>query len=163
MDHDWGPRLELFLAVEDVAELGEEISALLAEKLPKQFRGLSTHFEPPSGRVRVMTPTDGLVAHRVVVTDTGSWFTEQLGFDPRSGVTSFDWLATPSQRLAEVSAGAIFHDATGELSTLREALGWYPDDVWRYLPACQGRRISEEEAFVGRTAEVGDELGCRVV
>jgi len=29
--------------------------------------------------------------------------------------------------------------------------------------ACQWRRIAQEEAFVGRTAEVGDELGSRLV
>jgi hypothetical protein len=35
--------------------------------------------------------------------------------------------------------------------------------VWRYLLACQWRRISQEEAFVERSAEVGDELGSAVV
>jgi hypothetical protein len=35
--------------------------------------------------------------------------------------------------------------------------------VWRYLLACQWQRISEEEPFVGRAAEAGDELGSRVV
>jgi hypothetical protein len=42
-------------------------------------------------------------------------------------------------------------------------LRWYPDDVWRYLLAAQWRRIEQEEAFPGRCAEVGDELGSRVV
>ncbi|HVR12267.1 MAG TPA: DUF4037 domain-containing protein, partial [Gaiellaceae bacterium] len=37
------------------------------------------------------------------------------------------------------------------------------DDVWLWLLACQWRRLDQEEAFVGRTAEVGDELGSRVV
>ncbi len=31
------------------------------------------------------------------------------------------------------------------------------------LIACQWRRIDQEEPFVGRTAEVGDELGSRIV
>jgi len=35
--------------------------------------------------------------------------------------------------------------------------------VWLWLLACQWRRIEQEEAFVGRTAEVGDELGSRIV
>ena len=42
-------------------------------------------------------------------------------------------------------------------------LQWYPDDVWLWLLACQWRRIDQEEPFVGRTAEVGDELGSRVI
>lgn len=73
-----------------------------------------------------------------------------------------DWLATPTQTLLEVVAGAVFHDDFG-LADVRSALAWYPDDVWRYVLACQWSRIAEEEAFVGRTAEVGDALGSSVV
>lgn len=163
VDHDWGPRLELFLAADDVAQYGEQISTMLAERLPKQFRGWPTHFEPPDARVRVMTPTDGPVAHRVTLTDIGAWCDQQLGFDPRQGVTVLDWLATPGQRLAEVTGGAVFHDGIGELTAVRDRLRWYPRDVWRYVLACQWMRIAEEEAFVGRTAEAGDERGSRVV
>jgi hypothetical protein len=163
VDHDWGPRLELFLSTEDVQRYGAQISDLLAERLPKSFCGWSTHFEPPDGRVRVMAPTEGPVAHLVVVADVGSWSEEQLGFDALRGVRTLDWLAMPWQRLAEVTGGAVFHDGIGELTRLRERLAWYPDDVWRYLLACQWVRIGEEEPFVGRTAEAGDDLGSQVV
>lgn len=163
VDHDWGPRLELFLAPQDVSRYGEELSALLSARLPKLFRGWPTNFEPPDARVRVMTPTDGPVAHRVLVTDIGSWCELQLGFDPREGVTILDWLGTPGQRLAEVTGGAVFHDGIGELSLVRERLSWYPDDLWRYVLACQWNRIGEEEAFVGRTAEAGDDRGSRII
>lgn len=162
-DHDWGPRLELFLAAEDVAAHREAISALLSAELPKQFMGWPTHFEPPDGRVRVMAPTDGPVAHQVVVTDVGTWCREHLGFDPRARITTLDWLATPAQRLAEATGGAVFHDGVGELTAMRDKLRWYPDDLWRYLLACQWLRIAEEEAFVGRAAEVGDAVGSRVI
>src|SRR5205814_860732 len=43
------------------------------------------------------------------------------------------------------------------------ALSWYPPDVWRYVLSCQWSRIAEEEAFGGRCAEAGDELGSVVV
>lgn len=164
-DHDWGPRLELFLTPDDAARHGEAITALLATRLPKRFRGWPTHFTPadPDGRVRVMTPTDGPVAHRVAVTGVGSWCADLLGFDPRRGVTVLDWLATPGQRLAEVTGGAVFHDDIGELTVVRDRLTWYPDDVWRYVLACQWRRIGAEEAFVARAAEVGDEVGGRIL
>jgi uncharacterized protein DUF4037 len=75
----------------------------------------------------------------------------------------FDWLATSTQALAEVTAGEVFHDGLGRLSEARQRLAWYPDDLWRYILACQWRRISQEEAFVGRCGEVGDELGAAVV
>ncbi|HEY7225553.1 MAG TPA: DUF4037 domain-containing protein [Micromonosporaceae bacterium] len=162
-DHDWGPRLELFLAPADAARHGGAISEFLASRLPKRFRGWPTNFEPPDALVRVMTPTEGPVAHRVVVTDLGSWSTACLGFDPLAGVTVFDWLATPAQLLAEATAGAVFHDGIGELTEVRARLAWYPDDVWRYLLACQWLRLGEEEPFVGRSAEAGDDLGSRLL
>ncbi|MGW0654605.1 DUF4037 domain-containing protein, partial [Streptomyces umbrinus] len=99
----------------------------------------------------------------VEVTDLGTWFTKRLGFDPRKDVTLTDWLATPTQLLAEVTGGAVFHDGLDELAPARAALDWYPHDLWLHLLACQWQRISQEEAFVGRCGEVGDELGSAVV
>jgi hypothetical protein len=42
-------------------------------------------------------------------------------------------------------------------------VAWYPHDLWLYVLSCQWKRISQEEAFVGRCGEVGDELGSAVV
>lgn len=78
-------------------------------------------------------------------------------------MTTADWLLAPQQLLLGVTRGAVFHDGLGELARVRDVLAWYPDDVWRWMIACQWRRIASEEAFVGRTAEVGDELGSRLV
>jgi Domain of unknown function (DUF4037) len=39
----------------------------------------------------------------------------------------------------------------------------YPEPVWRWLLGCQWRRLAQEEPFVQRTAEVGDELGSGVI
>ncbi|MFD1149645.1 DUF4037 domain-containing protein [Saccharothrix hoggarensis] len=162
-DHEWGPRLQLFLDPDDTR--ADDIRTALAEHLPKAFLGYPTHFAGGDGdRASArMTPTDGPVDHRVDVTDAGTWFDRELGFDPRAGVTVHDWLAAPTQRLAETTAGAVFHDGLGVLTAAREALSWYPDDVWRHVLACQWWRISQEEAFVGRCGEVGDELGSAVV
>jgi hypothetical protein len=51
----------------------------------------------------------------------------------------------------------------GALARVREVLAWYPDPVWRWLLGCQWRRLAQEEPFVQRTAEVGDELGSSVL
>jgi hypothetical protein len=69
----------------------------------------------------------------------------------------------PEQHLRTVTCGGVWHDGVGELTRAREILCWYPHDVWRYLLMAQWRRIGQEEAFPGRCAEVGDELGSRVV
>ncbi|MEU0644818.1 DUF4037 domain-containing protein [Streptomyces umbrinus] len=163
-DHEWGPRLQLFLYPQDVTRHGATITELLSERLPKTFRGYPTHFAAAGeASIGVMETTDGPVHHRVEVTDLGTWFTQRLGFDPRKDVTLTDWLATPTQLLAEVTGGAVFHDGLGELAPARAALDWYPHDLWLHLLACQWQRISQEEAFVGRCGEVGDELGSAVV
>ncbi len=163
-DHEWGPRLQIFLHPQDVTRHGARITALLSERLPKTFLGYPTHFAPAGeAGIRVMQTTDGPVHHRVEVTDPGVWFTAQLGFDPRTDITLEDWLATPAQLLAEVTAGAVFHDGLGQLAPARASLEWYPNDFWLHLLACQWQRVSQEEAFVGRCGEVGDELGSAIV
>jgi hypothetical protein len=73
------------------------------------------------------------------------------------------WLAVPTQVLRELTGGAVFHDGLGLLEPYRRRLAWYPDDVWRYVLACQWMRLSQEEPFVGRCGEVGDELGSAVI
>jgi hypothetical protein len=162
-DHEWGPRLQLFVRDDELAPFGQRLGEMLSERLPKLFLGWSTHFGPEDAAIRRMEPTDGPVRHRIDVTSPADWFDGVLGFDPRLGITAFDWLATPGQRLAEVTGGAVFHDGLGELAGIRQELRWYPRQLWLHLLACQWERIAEEEAFPGRCAEVGDELGCRVV
>lgn len=155
-DHDWGPRVLVFLAADDAARHVRRLDDTLAQRLPETFRGHPT-------RYAVTADAGGHPRHRVVVAGLGAWLEGQLGFDPGTGITTLDWLATPTQRLAETTAGAVFHDGLGELERVRERLAWYPPDVWRYLLACQWARIGQEEAFVGRCGEVGDELGSAVV
>ncbi|MDP4505148.1 DUF4037 domain-containing protein [Nonomuraea turcica] len=146
-DHDWGPRVLVFTAAADVAE----VEAKVVAGLPERFRGLPTVFG-----------YHGEVRPGVTVTEPGAWLTDMLGFDPRAGVSLLDWLSVPWQRLAEVTCGEVFHDGLGALEAARAALRWYPQDVWRYVLACQWRRIAEEEPFPGRCGEVGDELGSAV-
>jgi hypothetical protein len=105
----------------------------------------------------------GRPRHHVRVAALDAWLRGQLGFDPRAGIATLDWLATPTQRLAELAGGAVFHDGLGELAPARASLAWYPRDFWCYVLACQWQRLSQEEAFPGRCAEAGDELGSVVV
>jgi hypothetical protein len=166
-DHDWGPQLDLFLTSRDAARHGPDIRRLLAERLPKHILGRPTHFrvrDDPDDPVGHMEFTDGPVDHRVRVDHVGGWLHARLGLPPGTGEPSVrEWLAMPQQRLAETTGGAVFHDGLGELTAARRTLAWYPDQVWRYLLACQWQRLSQEEAFVGRCAETGDEVGSAVV
>lgn len=146
-DHGWGPRLSLFV------EAGaDELNARM-DALPSQFRGWPVRYGWDAVEVR----------HHVSVSTIGDALEARLGFDPREHLTTRDWLLTPQQLLLELVSGTIFADPAGELGRVQSLVAWYPDDVWLWLIACQWVRISQEEAFVGRTAEVGDELGSRVV
>jgi hypothetical protein len=155
-DHDWGPRLQVFLGDIDAGRSAAAITSMLASRLPELFRGYPVAFP-------VTREPGGIARHRVEVTGLGAWLDQHLGFDPREAVTLLDWLAVPAQRLAEFTGGEVFHDGPGELTRARAGLAWYPHDLWLHVLACQWQRIGEEEAFPGRCAEAGDDLGSRVV
>ncbi len=148
-DHGWGPRMHVFVDGTDVVEAVRAVEAAL----PETFGGWPTRYGWDAVPVQ----------HHVVVATVGRWLRGRLGFDPSDGTQTVDWLATPQQLLLEVTGGRVFHDDSGELSAARTELSWYPDGVWHWLLACQWRRLDQEEPFVGRTAEVGDELGSRIV
>jgi hypothetical protein len=93
----------------------------------------------------------------------GEFFADRLGFDPGDGVSVADWLLTPTQILASLTRGAVFHDPDGDLARYRAALAWYPDDVWRYALAAGWLKVAQEEPFVGRTGSTGDDLGSRII
>ena len=150
-DHAWGPQLHVLVAPDAI----DDVRALVDTGLPETYRDWPTRYSLGAPSDRVM--------HYVFVMTTGQLFVDRLGFDATQGITTADWLTTPQQRLLEVTRGAVYHDDAGELTKTREALAYYPDDVWRWLIGCQWLRISQEEAFVGRTAEVADELGSAVV
>ncbi|MFF0152590.1 DUF4037 domain-containing protein [Micromonospora sp. NPDC005203] len=162
-DHDWGPRLHLFLTADNLARHGGRINDLLSERLPDTIAGYPASLVPTEHGTRHLRPTTGRVQHGVVIAEPATWLTGHLGFNPLTGITTQDWLATPTQTLAEVTTGVVHHDGPGDLHAARQALAWYPDDVWRYVLACQWQRVSQEEPFVGRCGEVGDELGSAVV
>ena len=88
---------------------------------------------------------------------------DELGVDADAPLNAVDWLLMPQQRLLGVTSGAVFHDGLQALIPLREKLAFYPQDVWLYLLAAQWTRISQEEAFVGRCGDLGDELGSQVI
>jgi hypothetical protein len=65
---------------------------------------------------------------------------------------------TTGQAALEVVSGAVFEDQTDELTGLRDALAWYPDDMWRYVVACDWQRLDQELPLLGRVGARGDEL-----
>ncbi len=149
-DHDWGLRLNLLVS----ADMAAHVDAYLEETLPESFEGLPTRFR---------TTWDAHRRHRVQVQDVASFVHSRTGVDLRDPLSTDDWLMLTGQAVLEVTAGPVFVDTDGALTAARAALRWYPDEVWRYVIAADWARLAQELPFVGRTAEVGDDLGSRVI
>jgi Domain of unknown function (DUF4037) len=149
-DHDWGLRLNLLVS----ADMAAHVDAYLEETLPESFEGLPTRFR---------TTWDAHRRHRVQVQDVASFVHSRTGVDLRDPLSTDDWLMLTGQAVLEVTAGPVFVDTDGALTASRAALCWYPDEMWKYVVAADWARLAQELPFVGRTAEVGDDLGSRVV
>ena len=164
-DHHWGPRVLLFLSNSDYAKLQRRVSQILSKRLPYEFMGYSTNFSQPeaNGVRHPVRISSGPVNHMINIYTPRSFFRARLGIDPMRKIKVADWLVMPQQRLLEVVSGDVFYDGLNQLDRIRAKLDFYPRDVWLYLLAAQWKRISQEEAFVGRAGEVGDELGSQIV
>ncbi|MBE2271732.1 MAG: DUF4037 domain-containing protein [Anaerolinea sp.] len=165
-DHHWGCRVLIFLTDADRVEHGTQIDAALRRGLPRRFRGYATSMsEIPDepGVMRFDESAEGEVNHQVILLTRREFLLNALAWDGESALTAADWLTFPQQRLRAITAGGVWHSGLGELDRVREALAYYPYDVWLYLLAAGWTRIGQEEPFVGRCGDVGDELGSRVI
>jgi Domain of unknown function (DUF4037) len=164
-DHFWAPRVNLFLSATDFPDLAEPIHDTLRHKLPYTFRGYSTNMVYPidgdsKGPVEIES---GPVNHLISISSTRGWFAERLGIEVDKPLSVIEWLTIPEQRLLEVTAGQVYYDGLSELIPIRQKLAYYPHDIWLYKMAGVWRRVEQEEAFVGRTGSVGDEIGSQLI
>ena len=164
-DHDWGPRLQLFLPERELPGRASLLDRVLASELPNEFRGFPTCFAPPDSRGHRRPQPDARspLDHLVEITSVGRYSRKMLGFDPLAGMSARQWLLAPQERLLELTAGEVFTDSLGELTSLRERLSYYPKQVWIFLMAAQWQRIARREEIVARTGVGGDDLGSRLV
>ncbi len=166
-DHNWGPRVMLFVGDEEHQALANQITETLGRTLPRNFMGYSTHFAPPDPnddgtRLLADAPEEGPISHRVEVLSFRGYLHDYLALDIEHELTPLDWLTRPEQRLLTFTAGAVFHDEVG-LEALRERFAYYPHDVWLYMMAAGWARIGQEEHLMGRAGLVGDEVGSALI
>lgn len=162
-DHDWGPRILLFVQKNDF-KLKRQIARMFSNELPSTFRGFSTHFDN-SNRCREQFHSEinyHLINHKIDIYTVYSFFKKYLNFDIHHEITVKDWLVFPEHKLLSLIKGELFHDDLG-LKKIINKFKYYPKDIWLYLLACQWLRISQEEHFMGRCGEIGDEIGSRII
>ena len=118
-DHDFEPGFCIFLPGEDVVD---RRTAFLLEreyaKLPKEYMGIARSGISPVGGAR----------HGVFRTE--EFFLDKLG-SPNGRLSVNQWLTIPEYALAEAVNGEIFEDAYGEVTRIREAVSFYPEDVMK--------------------------------
>jgi len=163
MDHDWGLRLTLYLRAEDLELMSPRIDDCLHAHLPRTFLGFATGVGfHPDGATRPAAEGESF-QHRISITSPKSFLSWLIGIESIADLTPAVWITAPQQKLLELTAGEVFYDGTGELTRIRAAFGWFPDDIWRYIMAGAWKRIAQVEPFVGRCGEVGDDLGSHLI
>ena len=162
-DHGWGPKLDLFVSGEDYVKFSAAIIQSLSEQLPHEIAGYPTNFTPAEDGGSMQPSASRPINHGVAVWITRAFFESYLGVDASAELSAVDWLCIPQQKLRTIASGGVFEDGLGELESIRARLGYFPHDVWLYLLAAQWQRINQDEPFMGRTGDVGDDLGSRLV
>lgn len=165
-DHHWGPRVLIFLGQADYDSLARELVELLRKKLPVEFMGYSTNFgEPDDIGVQLLQPVkEGPVNHRVEFVTRTSFFRKWLAnWDPmHEELTLAHWRKFPRQSLFAIRNGKLFRDDL-DVARICNQVCFHPKTIWLEELIREWSKVEEEEAFVGRTGEVGDEIGSRLI
>ena len=149
-DHDWGLRLTVLVEATHVSPVAEFIES----RLPGEYLGYPTRFA---------VAHDGEMRHRIDIDTAQQFSIGLLGVDVTSRLSVPEWLSLSGQSILELTAGPLFADTVGTITTIRDQLRWYPDNLWRYVVATSWARLAEELPLLGRAGIRGDELGSSVI
>ncbi len=116
-DHDWGPRLCIWIPEQLYSVYGERMQHLY-EGLPRECCGMGRAVDIDTGNTR-----EGVMPIR-------GFYERIIGLPhPPEGIE--EWLLLGEERLAEATNGEVFRDEEGEFSEFRrELLSYYPRDIW---------------------------------
>ena len=131
-DHEWGPRLLIFVDDEH-RYIIQELTDILNKYIPFDFLGFNTRFVCDEIGIRIPSSTN----KGVTLID---FFTYDEYIENFIGVlapkSESDWLWILENRLFEITRGEIFYDANDILKTkLQVYKNYYPLNVWKYRMA----------------------------
>jgi hypothetical protein len=149
-DHHWGPRANVLYLRQDAQRLKPKLNAAFAARLPEQFQGYDV-------RVNIGNLT-GVCSSAVE-----DFFQRFLQTD-RQPAGDLDWLSLCEVDLFHVTAGQVVHDGPGEFTRRRQALAYYPDNVWKKRIADWCMYLTGRDApyNVYRVSKRGDDLTCSI-
>ncbi|HXQ12202.1 MAG TPA: DUF4037 domain-containing protein [Caulobacteraceae bacterium] len=162
-DHNWGPRVHLFVDEPVFESDADAMVAAFAEAAPDAFLGhpIGMANQPHAAAHRQAGRAD--VRHGLEIWTLARALRFWAGLAPGEPRDNLGWLGLAEQRLIAFTAGAVFHDDDRRLTAERERLSRFPRDVRLYRLAGQWRRLAEEQPFVGRNGAAGEERGSRVI
>jgi hypothetical protein len=129
-DHDFGPGFCMWLTDEDEAEIGAELRAAY-RALPQRFMGCAARDPVSYGEQR-------LSAMRITL-----FYMKFTGL-PRAPESLDEWRRIPEHFLSAAVSGAVFVDAPGVFSAIRNRLlEFYPEDVRLKKLAARAARMAQ--------------------
>ena len=164
-DHDWGPRLQLFLKKKDFCKYESILNEKLKYDLPPSFEGFSTCWsDPDEFKTQVLTQTkENEVKHRVEIYTVDNFLKEECNIELKDDYSPIEWLNFREQALLEFTSGDVFHDDLGHLTKTRQKLAYYPDGVWKYRMVNEWAVLDDLKTFMGRAASRGDRVGAMII
>jgi hypothetical protein len=147
-DHDWGPRLWVWVPEALYREQGEALQGIYDE-LERVFLG-----HGPVLRLDTRVRRDGVLSiPRFYQAYLGT------GLPPE---TLRDWLLLPEEGLSTCTNGEVFLDPLGEFTGLREALlAYFPRDLWLKKIASRCRAAAAHGQYnLWRALRRGDRLAA---
>ncbi|MGE5681038.1 MAG: DUF4037 domain-containing protein [Bacillota bacterium] len=167
MDHNWGPRMQIFLSEKDFLKYGEVLTNYFSCSLPFEFMGFPTNFSPPrKDQTQTMQFKSSYpISHLIEIHTVHSYMQMKRNLDIADieNITTADWLKLEDQKLLELTSGQIFHDGLGELTRLRNKISFFPHDILLYRLAKLWKMIQDEEAFVGQSVENETYMGAKII
>ena len=161
--YGWGPRLLLFLTLEDHKAWGESLLQILQQHIPGAFLGELTRYTE-DGPPQPTTDRTGSVG--IAITTCKRFCELYLGLsdiDIQSNPpSSKNWLLINEARLLRLTSGEVFHDGIGTLTSVREYFKYFPDDVWRHRLAYGWATLDSDITLIGTCAARGDALSSRI-
>ncbi len=116
-DHDFEPGFCIFIPDEDVLDRKSafQLERMYA-KLPKEFMGFKR------------SPISAVGGNRHGVIRISEFFEAKTG-STKGELTIGQWLSIPEYALLEATNGAVFCDNYGQFTQIREAIGYFPEDI----------------------------------
>jgi len=133
-DHDFGPRIQVWLTAEDYKDFGEPLQELIGS-LSKSFLGFEgvNTSEYGEGREGVFT--------------VGGFYTRFIGM-PRAPETLREWRLLPEVNLSIATNGEVWSDPPGEFSGIRAVLkAGYPADVRHKKLAARAMKAAQSGQY----------------